>query len=67
MKQSVSKTAVFDMAYRYLFNIHLLPKQVSHLNPVLQLQLPNNYLHVVPRRKGRGAQPSGLLFSAPEE
>jgi hypothetical protein len=35
----VSKTFVSDTACCYLFNIRMLPKQVSHLNPVLQLQL----------------------------
>jgi hypothetical protein len=30
------------MAYRYLFNIRMLPKQVSYLNSLLQLQLPHN-------------------------
>jgi hypothetical protein len=40
----------------------MLPDQVSHLNPVLQLQLPNNYFHLIPHCKGRGAQPLGNLF-----
>jgi hypothetical protein len=36
--------------------------QVSHLNPVLQLQLPHNYLHLIPHRKDRDSQPLGNLL-----
>jgi hypothetical protein len=35
---------------------------VSHLNPVLQLQLPHDYLHPVPHRKDREAQLLGNLL-----
>lgn len=53
--------------YTYIsVNIRLLPQQVSHLNPVLHLQLPNNCCHLVPHRKRGGAQPLGnLLVSQP--
>jgi hypothetical protein len=31
---------VFEIGYRYLINIRLLPEQVSYLSSVPQLQLP---------------------------
>ena len=53
---------VVHQLHHYLLNIHMLPDQVSHLNPVLQPQLPNNYFQLVPHRKGREAQPLGNLL-----
>jgi hypothetical protein len=46
---------VAPLLHGYLSNIHLL-------NPVLQLQLPHDYFHLVPDYKGRGAQPLGNLL-----
>jgi hypothetical protein len=46
---------IASLLHCYLSDIHLLPEQVGHLNAALQLQLPHDYMHLVPHRKGRGA------------